>query len=122
MTARDADLNALFAEPAALSDSRPLQHAILATIQRQQRRRNLLLAVASFAGALPVALLVAAMWPAIETFVDSLTGAMQSAFRHEIALSLPEISQIHAWYGVWVMAALGLLATAAAALRVVQSR
>lgn len=122
MTDRDADLKALFEEPAPLPDSGPLQRAILAGIHRQQRRRSLLLAVAAFAGAMPVALLAAATWPAIAAAVNSLTAAINSTFDREITLSLPPILQSHALYGTWIMATLGLLATVAAALRATQSR
>jgi hypothetical protein len=122
VTDRDADLEALFAEPAQLPDSKPLLREILLEIDRQRRRRSFLLSVAAFAGALPLLLLAVAAWPVIAPLLDSFAISTNAVLGRQITLSLPQIPQAHAQYGVWIWAAAGLLATGVAALRSLRAR
>lgn len=113
----DTDLQALFARPAELPDSLQLRQAILARIARQQRRRALWLGAAVLAGLGTAGGLLAmvAGWPASSAAVAAARTRLDSW--SGIDLSLPDGSLMHSTYSVWVLAALGLLATGLAAWR-----
>ncbi len=122
MTDRDADLEALFAQPAQLPDTKSVLQGILLEIDRRQRRRALLLTMAALAGALPLLLLTVAAWPVIAPALNSFAASTTAALGRDIILTLPQISPAYAQYAVWILVAASLLATGIAALRSLQSR
>lgn len=123
----EADLGALFRQPAPLPDADRLLREILSEVDRQQRYRRLWLWAAAILGVcIPAAFFSAAgASPAARPLLASFRSFLAVDFGRladRLATDAVPLARAGAPFGFWVVVALGLVAVGIAAARTVRLR